>query len=235
MASWELIEPRAGGGDCAAAQEVIDGKWDAEFVVDVFQAGAGVSFHMNANEVIANRANEILGGALGKYEWVHPNDHVNYGQSTNDVFPTAMRLGTLLALEGLYPVLDGLAEEFCGEGRGVRWGGEGGADAYAGCDADPAGAGVCGVRGGDPEGGRESCGGRREGLRELGLGGSAVGTGINTHPEYRELAIAKLAADLRAAAGAGGGHAVGDAVVRADGGGEWGAAGAGAGGDPDCE
>src|SRR5947209_4750379 len=88
-----------------AAQEVIEGKWEDEFVVDVFQAGAGVSFHMNANEVIANRANQILGDALGSYAKVHANDHVNFGQSTNDVFPTAMRLGTLLALEGLYPVL----------------------------------------------------------------------------------------------------------------------------------
>src|ERR1700744_3795751 len=82
-----------------ATQEVIDGKWDAEFMVDVFQAGAGVSLHMNTNEVIANRANEILGGKLGEYSHLHPNDHVNYGQSTNDVFPTAMRLSTLLALD----------------------------------------------------------------------------------------------------------------------------------------
>src|SRR5580693_1230094 len=124
----------------SAAQEVIDGRWDGEFVVDVFQAGAGVSFHMNGNEVIANRANQLVArgrfevqgsgfkvgskeleeaerAALGKYEWVHPNDHVNYGQSTNDVFPTAMRLGTLLALEGLYPVLDGLAEGFAGKAK----------------------------------------------------------------------------------------------------------------------
>src|SRR5207237_1112253 len=109
-----------------AAKEVQQGKWDQEFVVDVFQAGAGVSFHMNSNEVIANRAVEILGGALGDYSMVHPNDHVNYGQSTNDVFPTGMRLAS-------------------------------------------------------------------EMLRELGLGGSAVGTGINTHPDYREKAIANLA------------------------------------------
>ncbi len=87
----------------AAAREVIEGKWNAEFVVDAFQAGAGVSFHMNANEVIANRANELLGGALGEYARVHPNDHVNYGQSTNDIFPTAMRLAALLNLETLYP------------------------------------------------------------------------------------------------------------------------------------
>src|SRR5690349_5551032 len=91
-----------------AAREVQQGKWNDEFVVDVFQAGAGVSFHMNSNEVIANRAVEILGGSLGEYNKVHPNDHVNYGQSTNDVFPTSMRLATLLELEKLYPVLDSL-------------------------------------------------------------------------------------------------------------------------------
>ena len=102
-----LITAEQGGAIVAAAQEVIDGKRDGEFVVDVFQAGAGVSLHMNANEVIANRANQILGeagheaAALGTYEKVHPNDHVNYGQSTNDVFPTAMRLSALLALDEL--------------------------------------------------------------------------------------------------------------------------------------
>src|SRR5437667_3411364 len=100
-------EPRA-NAIIKAAQEVAEGKWDKEFVVDVFQAGAGVSFHMNSNEVIANRAVEILGGTLGDYSIVHPNDHVNYGQSTNDVFPTGMRLATLLELEELYPVLDSL-------------------------------------------------------------------------------------------------------------------------------
>ncbi|PYY16323.1 MAG: aspartate ammonia-lyase, partial [Acidobacteria bacterium] len=83
-----LIDAKVADAIIAAAQEVIDGKWDREFVVDVFQAGAGVSFHMNSNEVIANRAEEILGGKLGEYKRVHPNDHVNYGQSTNDVFPT---------------------------------------------------------------------------------------------------------------------------------------------------
>src|SRR5580698_3092732 len=67
---------------------------------------------MNANEVLANRANQILGEELGSYKKVHPNDHVNYGQSTNDVFPTAMRLSALLALEELYPVLDALAGSF---------------------------------------------------------------------------------------------------------------------------
>ena len=104
-----LIEEKQARAIIQAAQEVQQGKWDHAFVVDVFQAGAGVSFHMNSNEVIANRAIELLGGALGDYSVVHPNDHVNYGQSTNDVFPSGMRLATLLELEKLYPVLDALA------------------------------------------------------------------------------------------------------------------------------
>ena len=87
-----LVDEKTANAIIEAAKEVQQGKWDQEFVVDVFQAGAGVSFHMNSNEVIANRASELLGGNLGEYKHVHPNDHVNYGQSTNDVFPTAMRL-----------------------------------------------------------------------------------------------------------------------------------------------
>jgi len=103
-----LVDEKRVNAIVQAAKEVQEGKWDKEFVVDVFQAGAGVSFHMNSNEVIANRALEILGGKLGDYSIVHPNDHVNYGQSTNDVFPTGMRLAALLELEKLYPVLDSL-------------------------------------------------------------------------------------------------------------------------------
>src|SRR5438270_8889977 len=104
-----LIDTKVANAIIQAAQEVQQGKWNKEFVVDVFQAGAGVSFHMNTNEVLANRAVEILGGTLGDYSKVHPNDHVNYGQSTNDVFPTGMRLATLLELDKLYPVLESLA------------------------------------------------------------------------------------------------------------------------------
>ena len=187
-----LVDAHRADAISKAAQEVIDGKWDEEFLVDVFQAGAGVSFHMNANEVIANRANQLLGGALGEYAHVHPNDHVNYGQSTNDVFPTAMRLGTLLALEDLYPVLDSLARAFEAKAKGfdsilksgrthlqdavpIRLGQEFAAYAVAIRKA------------------RANIAQQAEGLRELGLGGSAVGTGINTHPQYRVRAIANLA------------------------------------------
>src|SRR5258708_25942490 len=102
-----LVDEKRANAISAAAKEVAQGKWDSSFVVDVFQAGAGVSFHMNSNEVIANRATELMGGKLGEYT-VHPNDHVNYGQSTNDVFPTSMRVATLLGLEKLYPLLDPL-------------------------------------------------------------------------------------------------------------------------------
>jgi aspartate ammonia-lyase len=133
----------------------------------------------------------IAAAALGKYEWVHPNDHVNYGQSTNDVFPTAMRLGTLLALEGLYLVLDGLAEGFALKAREFDGVVKSGRTHMQ--DATPIRLGqefaAYGVAIGKA---KESIARAAEGLRELGLGGSAVGTGINTHPEYRGLAIAKL-------------------------------------------
>src|SRR5437868_10842158 len=186
-----LVDEKRARAIIQAAKEVQQGKWDPEFVVDVFQAGAGVSLHMNSNEVIANRAVEILGGALGDYSMVHPNDHVNYGQSTNDVFPTGMRLATLLELEKLYPVLESLASalerkgkefhEFLKSGRThmqdavpMRLGQE--FAAYAGAIR----------RAGD------AIRSPSDSLRELGLGGSAVGTGINTHPDYREKAIKSL-------------------------------------------
>src|SRR5512136_2590484 len=84
-----------GGAVVRAADEALEGRFDGEFVVDPFQAGAGTSHNMNVNEVLANRAAEILGGGRGEYAMVHPNDHVNMAQSTNDVFPTAMRLAAL--------------------------------------------------------------------------------------------------------------------------------------------
>src|ERR1035437_2399348 len=187
-----LVDENTANAIIEAAKEVQQGKWDQEFVVDVFQAGAGVSFHMNSNEVIANRASELLGGKLGEYKHVHPNDHVNYGQSTNDVFPTAMRLAALLELEKLYSVLDGLIAALEEKGKEfhhvlksgrthlmdvvpMRLGQE--FHAYAGAIKRA----------------KKSIQQQSELLREVGLGGSAVGTGINTHPDYREKAIANLA------------------------------------------
>ena len=187
-----LLDARTADAIIQAAQEIQRGQWHEHFVVDVYQAGAGVSFHMNANEVIANRASELLGGKLGEYRHAHPNDHVNYGQSTNDVFPTAMRLATLLELEKLYAALDGLTAALEAKGREfhsilksgrthmmdavpMRLGQE--FTAYAGAIARA----------------KKAIEQQSDLLRELGLGGSAVGTGINTHPDYRERAVANLA------------------------------------------
>ena len=111
-----------------AADEILKGQLREQFVVDVYQAGAGTSHHMNVNEVLANRALELLGDKKGNYQRLSPNDHVNYGQSTNDVIPTAIRIGSLLALSHtLYPALDGAiatlgtkAEEFQGVVKSAR-------------------------------------------------------------------------------------------------------------------
>jgi aspartate ammonia-lyase len=187
-----LVDAHRADAIIQASQEVMDGKWTPEFVVDVFQAGAGVSLHMNTNEVIANRANEILGGKLGEYAEVHPNDHVNYGQSTNDVFPTAMRVGTLLALETLYPVLDTLAATFsakAAEFHGIMKSGRTHMQ-----DAVPMRLGQeFAAYGRAIEKGSTFLRWTSDSLRQLGLGGSAVGTGINTHPDYRAKAVANLA------------------------------------------
>jgi aspartate ammonia-lyase len=187
-----LVDAKRADAIVQAAQEVIDGKWHGEFVVDVFQAGAGVSMHMNSNEVIANRANEILGGKLGEYAQVHPNDHVNYGQSTNDVYPTAMRLATLLALDTLYPVLEQLAATFAEKARAFHHIMKSGRTHMQ--DAVPMRLGQeFAAYGLAIEKGRKFLVMASGTLRELGLGGSAVGTGINTHPDYRVKAIAHLA------------------------------------------
>jgi aspartate ammonia-lyase len=187
-----LVDQRRADAIVQAAQEVIEGKWNGEFVVDVFQAGAGVSLHMNSNESIANRANEILGGKLGEYAHVHPNDHVNYGQSTNDVFPTAMRLSTLLALDTLYPILDHLAATFAEKAKAFHHIMKSGRTHMQ--DAVPMRLGQeFAAYGLAVQKGKQFLQMASATLRELGLGGSAVGTGINTHPDYRIKAVANLA------------------------------------------
>jgi aspartate ammonia-lyase len=187
-----LIDEKRAHAIIQAAKEVQQGKWNPEFVVDVFQAGAGVSLHMNSNEVIANRAIEIQGGSLGDYSVVHPNDHVNYGQSTNDVIPTAMRVSSLLELEKLYPVLDNLAAAFDAKGKEFWHILKSGRTHMQ--DAVPMRLGQeFASYAGAIRRAKEAIRQSSEMLRELGLGGSAVGTGINTHPDYREKAIAHLA------------------------------------------
>jgi fumarate hydratase class II len=173
-----------------AAQEVIDGKWNDQFVVDPIQAGAGTSHNMNTNEVIANRATQILGGGLGEYR-VHPNDHVNMAQSTNDTIPTAIRLGALWRLDELLDTVTQLVEalhakaaefdDIVKSGRThlqdavpVRLGQEFGAYARA------------------VERDAERIRAAAEGLRRLGIGGTAVGSGLNAHPEYHARMVRKL-------------------------------------------
>ena len=186
-----LVDEKVANAIIEAAKEVQQGKWNDQFVVDVFQAGAGVSFHMNSNEVIANRAAELLGGARGEYKHVHPNDHVNYGQSTNDVFPTAMRLAALLELEKLYPVLDSLIAALEEKGKEFHHVLKSGRTHMM--DAVPMRLGQeFYAYAGAIKRAKKAIREQSEFLREVGLGGSAVGTGINTHPDYREKAIANL-------------------------------------------
>ena len=186
-----LLDPKIAGAIGQAAQEVIDGKWDEQFRVDPFQAGAGTSHNMNANEVIANRAIEILGGQRGDAKVVSPNDHVNMAQSTNDTIPTAIRLGVLWRLDELLAALDRLAAAL--EAKAVEFDGVVKSGRTHLQDAVP-------VRLGQEFGAyakairrdRDKIELAADGLRRLGIGGTATGTGLNAHPEYHARMIQKL-------------------------------------------
>ena len=185
-----LLDQERSQAIAAAAQEVIDGKWDDQFVVDPFQAGAGTSHNMNTNEVIANRATGILGGEPGQY-LVHPNDHVNMAQSTNDTIPTAIRLGALWRLDELLSTVADLAGalgEKATEFDGVVKSGRTHLQ-----DAVPVRLGqefAAYARAVERDGERI----RRsaEGLRRLGIGGTATGSGLNAHPEYHQRMVKRL-------------------------------------------
>ena len=185
------LDRRVGEAIVRAADEVLQGSFRDQFVVDVYQAGAGTSHNMNANEVLANRAAELLGGARGEYRLVHPNDHVNMGQSTNDVFPTATRLALLTIHAALVTSARALAGSFTAKARafdevlkvgrthlqdavpmtlGQEFGG------YAGCI----------------ERGADDVAHAAGGLHELNLGATAVGTGLNAGEEYTRLTIRNL-------------------------------------------
>ena len=187
-----LLKPELAKVIVPAAQEVIDGKLDTQFVIDIFQTGSGTSTNMNANEVIANRAIELLGGKRGDKK-VHPNDHVNCGQSSNDVIPTAIHLSAdeamekrlIPALTELHAALDKKAKEFFDvlkigrthlqDATPIRLGQE-----FSGYASQVA-HGIDRVRA------------AQKNLGELALGGTAVGTGINTHPDFARLTIEGLA------------------------------------------
>ena len=190
-----LLEPPVAAAIQAAAREVAEGKLDDHFVVDVFQTGSGTSTNTNANEVIANRASEILGGARGS-KLVHPNDHVNKCQSSNDVIPTAIHVAALVqiheqlipALERLRAALEVKSNEFWGviktgrthlqDATPIRLGQE--FLGYAG----QVERGVSRLRHAEEE------------LSEVALGGTAVGTGVNTHPEFASRVCALLSQEL---------------------------------------
>ena len=174
-----------------AAQEVIDGALDEHFVLDIFQTGSGTSTNMNANEVIANRASELMGGARGSRK-VHPNDHVNFGQSSNDVIPSAIHLAALLSIEqqlipallGLQQALAAKAEEFMPivktgrthlqDATPIRLGQE--FDGYAG----------------QIEHAMNRLSHAQSELSEIALGGTAVGTGVNTDPDFASRVCERL-------------------------------------------
>ncbi len=191
-AGFGYVPPKIADAIQRAAQEVVDGQWDAQFVVDIFQTGSGTSTNMNANEVIANRASEILGGKRGDKS-VHPNDHVNCGQSSNDVIPTAIHLAALdaitrellPALRELHQALDAKAKEFdtvlkigrthLQDATPIRLGQE-----FSGYASQV-------------EHGIGRIEAAQKNLGELALGGTAVGTGINTNVQFASRTIAGIA------------------------------------------
>ncbi|HHX45619.1 MAG TPA: aspartate ammonia-lyase [Chloroflexi bacterium] len=187
------LDPALGAAIAAAAAEIVAGRWHEQFVVDPFQAGAGTSHNMNANEVIANLANEALGGQRGTYRPVHPNDHVNMAQSTNDVIPTVVRVAAALLVRDLLPVIEALADALERKAQAfdavlkpgrthlqdavpVRLGQEFAAYALA---VRRDGAHIAAAA---------------EGVHRLGIGGTATGTGLNSHPDFHAAMVAKLSA-----------------------------------------
>jgi len=187
-----LLDTRRGNAILRAAHEVMDGKLDHHFVLDIFQTGSGTSTNMNANEVIAHRANQILGGRIGDKNPVHPHDHVNLGQSSNDVIPSAIHVSALQgiqndllpALKSLQLALEKKAREFdpvlkigrthLQDATPIRLGQEFGG--YAGM----------------MEHGRRRLEMTRKHLAELPIGGTAVGTGINSHPRFALLVTREI-------------------------------------------
>lgn len=194
----KLLPPEKAEPIITAAREVADGKFDQEFIVDIFQTGSGTSTNMNANEVIANRASEIIGGKRGD-KTIHPNDHVNLGQSSNDAIPTAIHIAAaeqitkklIPALQRLHGVLTAKATDFDAivkigrthlqDATPIRLGQE-----FSGYARQVALA-------------MKRLHAAQENLNELALGGTAVGTGINTHPEFAARAIALIAKETNCA------------------------------------
>ena len=185
------LDARLADAVVRAADEVLAGEHRDQFIVDVYQAGAGTSHNMNVNEVLANRANEMLGGARGSYQPVHPNDHVNMAQSTNDVIPTAMRLAALATLPGVLTALDVLASSMLAKGIEFDDVVKSGRTHLQ--DATPIRLGQeFTAYGHTVQRHRQKLAQAADWLRELNIGGTAVGTGINAEPAYPALMVTHL-------------------------------------------
>ncbi|HTD59800.1 MAG TPA: lyase family protein, partial [Gemmatimonadaceae bacterium] len=185
------LEPRLADAIIAAADEILSGKHREHFVIDVYQAGAGTSLNMNVNEVLANRANEMLGAPRGSYAPVHPNDHVNMAQSTNDVIPTAIRLASLHESTHVLSSGTALADALGAKGREFDGIVKAGRTHLQ--DAMPIRLGQEFVAyAGTLERDLRRIEDAVDYLRDLGIGGSAVGTGVNVEPEYPALMVKHL-------------------------------------------
>jgi aspartate ammonia-lyase len=187
----KLLDGRKAEAIVRAADDVLDGKLREWFVVDVYQAGAGTSHNMNVNEVLANRAIEVLGGRKGDYSVVSPNDDVNMSQSSNDVCPTAVRIAGLMEVRELVPVMSSLEEAFLRKGREFDEIVKSGRTHLM--DAVPVRLGqeftAYGV---NIRKHREAIEHAAEGCKELGIGGTATGTGLNADPRYRTMMVRQL-------------------------------------------
>jgi fumarate hydratase class II len=180
-----------------AAQEVVDGQWDDQFVVPVFQTGSGTSTNMNANEVIASRANELLTGRKGGKSPVHPNDHVNLGQSSNDVIPSAIHIAAYERIDRhLRPAMQALHQALAGKAREFRDVKKIGRTHLQDAVPMTLGQEFSGYAR-QIELGIKRITGAGDGLAELALGGTAVGTGINTHPEFAGRVIRMISKELQ--------------------------------------
>ena len=191
-----LLDPERADAIRRAATEVMEGALDAHFVLDIFQTGSGTSTNMNANEVIANRAIQLLGGEVGSRDPVHPNDHVNMGQSSNDVIPTATHVSALLAIDReLLPALAVLRDSLAAKADAFDHIAKAGRTHLQ--DATPVRLGqeFAGYAA-QVENGIRRVEGARGALAELAIGGTAVGTGINTHEEFGRRMAAGLSALL---------------------------------------
>jgi aspartate ammonia-lyase len=185
------LEARLADAIVQAADEVLAGRHRDQFVVDVYQAGAGTSHNMNCNEVLANRANELLGGRRGDYKPVHPNDHVNMAQSTNDVIPTAMRLAALATLPVLLTAMDVLAAAFLAKGKQFDHVMKSGRTHLQ--DATPIRLGQeFTAYGHTVQRHRSKLVQAADWLRAMGIGGTAVGTGLNAEAAYPALMVKYL-------------------------------------------